>query len=142
MDRDLDHKMVDNELAMEVLVHSSSEEASYSPSEEAVYYFPSEVVVYYFPCDAVVRPSSQGADPSVVGVDHNWRMVKILTRVRVEVELHLPTVCRQNSDTQQAQLVDREASLDGNHGKKMVDWEIIKVAQVHHHQPESPVDIQ
>ena len=103
MDRGLDHKMVDKEplhrrrLAMDFLVHSSSEAVAYSPFE-AVVYSPSEAVAYSeaeayseavayseaevcSPCEVVDLPSSEAADPSVEVVDHNLRMMEILPRV-------------------------------------------------------------
>ena len=55
-------------------------------SVEAVAY--SEVVVYSPYEVVVVRPSSEAVDPSVEVVDHNCRKMKILARVKVEVELH------------------------------------------------------
>ena len=81
MDQDLDHKMVDKEqvhrLAMDFLVHSSSEAVVYCevvvvhPSSEAVE--PSMEVV-------VVRPS-EAVDPSMEVVDRNYRMTNILPKV-------------------------------------------------------------
>jgi hypothetical protein len=121
MDQVLDHKMVDKELvhrlAMDFLVHSF-EAVAYSPSEavayfEAVAYSAYFEAVVYFPCEVVVdRPSAEGVGRSVEVVDHNYRMIEILPKGWMEVELDLSSMACQSPDIQQAQIEDNEASLD------------------------------
>ena len=118
--------MVDKDLLhhLATAVHSSSAGVVYSPSE----------VVAYFPCEAVDLPSFEVVDPSLEELDHNWQMMKILSRVWMEVDLHLGSTVYQNPGMQEAQ---NKESLDGSHRRGMVDGEITLVV---HHQ--SPVDIQ